>query len=104
MTRRTSPRRCSRRVTRSSSAGIARSALCSTRRDRERGSYPMTTATQVQAIEPPHTEPRRGRAVLNVLPGVAWLLLFFVCPFLVMVVMSFGTSDYTGIVLDWTLR
>src|SRR5215470_8942861 len=64
----------------------------------------MTVASQVETIEPPRAGARRGRAALTVVPGVGWLLLFFVCPFLVMVVMSFGSSDYTGIVLDWTLR
>jgi spermidine/putrescine transport system permease protein len=39
-----------------------------------------------------------------VIPGLGWLLVFFLCPFLVMVVMSFASSDYTGIVLDWNLR
>jgi spermidine/putrescine transport system permease protein len=43
---------------------------------------------------------RLASAVL-VLPGVAWLTILFLVPLLIMVVISFGTSDATGqVVLD----
>jgi spermidine/putrescine transport system permease protein len=43
---------------------------------------------------------RLASAVL-VLPGVVWLLILFLVPLLIMVVISFGTSDATGqVVLD----
>jgi spermidine/putrescine transport system permease protein len=45
----------------------------------------------------------RVLAYLPVAPGVAWLALFFLCPFLVMVVMSFWQSDFMGVRMVWNL-
>jgi spermidine/putrescine transport system permease protein len=36
-------------------------------------------------------------------PGVVWLTVFFLCPFLIMLVMSFWQSDFLGVRMVWNL-
>ena len=48
------------------------------------------------ASEPPISLRSRLSAVLLVVPGVAWLLVFFLVPLLIIFVVSFGSKDATG--------
>ncbi len=52
----------------------------------------------------PTSRRRFDYRVLLVLPGAVWLLAFCVAPLLLMVVMSFWTSDMFGTEPIWTLR
>ena len=51
------------------------------------------------AVDPAASTRRRPPGTLLVLPGVAWLLAFFLLPLLIIFIVSFGSKDATGHVL-----